>query len=119
MIDKTNPNIKTYGAILKILKAIIWAVIVVPIFEPIMTPKLFLSPINPASARETSMMATAVLDCIIEVTPIPASTPFVVEFVNFSKRFLNLFPKSLSVSFENSLTDKRKTIIVMINIKIM
>ncbi len=109
-----KPIISIYGAMFKTLKATSCEVMVVPIFEPIITPILFVKLKIPASTKDTSITVTAVLDWMIDVIPAPTNTPLIGVFVNFSIKFLNLSPRIFSICPLNFFIAKRNTKIIAI-----
>ena len=72
------------GAIASKSKDTIWAVIVVPILAPIITPVAWNKFINPAFTKLTTITVVALELCIIAVTNAPTKTPMYLLLVNFS-----------------------------------
>jgi hypothetical protein len=74
------------------LKAISWAVMVVPIFAPIITPTACVRVIRPAFTKLTNMTVVAAELWIIPVTRAPTKTPIHVLLVSAFRIPLSLSP---------------------------
>jgi len=74
----------------------IWAVIVVPIFAPIITPTACGSPIRPALTKPTTITVVALELCITAVTTAPRITPIKMFLVKSSIIFFILDPATFS-----------------------
>ncbi len=72
--------------------AIIQAVMVVPIFAPIITPTDAISESRPAFTKLTIITVVADEDCIVVVTKIPVKTPFIRLLVIAARICLILLP---------------------------
>ena len=57
-----NPTARSNSAYLVTLKATIWAVMVVPILDPMTTPMVWESDMSPADTKPTSMTVVTELD---------------------------------------------------------
>ena len=72
---------------------------VVPIFAPIMIPRLAKNEITPAFTSPTVITVVAVLDCTRDVKPAPNKVPFqvleVIFLIIFSRPFLEILWTSL------------------------
>ena len=84
------------GAIASNLKDTSWAVIVVPIFAPIITPAACINVIRPAFTKLTTITVVAPELCIAAVTNAPTHTPITLLLVIFSKIPLSFSPAALS-----------------------
>lgn len=71
------------------LKAMIWAVAVVPMFAPNITPTVFSKLIVPELAKLTTIMVVAELDCMRAVNKAPRVTPNMGFDVILLRNFLN------------------------------
>ena len=96
---KTPTTAKT-GATTPTLIAIICAVIVVPILEPITTQIHLFNVIKLAFMKPINITVTAEELCTAAVTPIPTRTPLNFVFVSFSKI---VFKRSPAASSKESL----------------
>ncbi len=73
-----------------ILKATSWAVTVVPMFEPMMIPRLWRNESVPALTSPMVMIVVAALDWTRAVTPAPRSAPRTGRFVTLPRILLKL-----------------------------
>ena len=84
------------GAISSSLKATNWAVIVVPILAPIITPTACAKFIRPAFTKPTTITVVALLLWITAVTAAPTNTAIIGFDVTFSRIFFNPSPAAFS-----------------------
>lgn len=83
-------------SLLMSLKRRIWAVMVVPIFAPIMTLMAFRSFNTRALTKPTTITVVAEEDCIAAVTKAPNATPLKTLLVTFSSVCSNRPPDTFS-----------------------
>ena len=77
--------------------ATIWAVMVVPIFAPIIYVAAWTKLITPAFTKPTTMMVVAPLDCIIMVAKVPIPTPANLDLAVLANNFFSPPVASFSV----------------------
>ena len=89
------------------LMAIICAVMVVPILEPITTQIHLCRFIKPAFIKPMSITVIALDDCRAAVTPMPTSTALSLLFVSFSNISLSFDPAASSSESDKTVIPKR------------
>ena len=90
--QNTIPIPIAIGAYFSMLKDTNWAVTVVPIFAPIITPTACCNDIIPAFTKPIVMTVVALELCIIAVTKVPTRTPIILLVVNISIIFFSFSP---------------------------
>ena len=73
--DNAKPAATSPSAAFVTLKATIWAVMVVPMLAPMITPTACVSVISPAEINPITSTVVTEDDWMIEVTIVPARTP--------------------------------------------
>ena len=91
------------------LKAIICAVIVVPILAPIIIPIDWLRFIKPAEIKPTTNTVVTDEDCMIEVTAAPAAAPVKRLVVSLASICLSLSPAMSFKAIDMRSMPKRKS----------
>jgi hypothetical protein len=89
---RPTPTATTTGAISVSLKATIWAVTVVPILAPIITPTACIRFISPAFTKPTTITVVALLLWIMAVITAPNTRPNSLLVVSISSSLLSLSP---------------------------
>jgi len=105
-----KPRMMKIGANAVSLNATNWAVIVVPMLDPMMTPRLCLNEMIPALTSPTAITVVAVLDWMMAVINVPDRAPINRLLVNSFKALRKVFPATWRISLLKCSIPYRKRI---------